>query len=337
MFLLWLKFIVCAAVVVFCGYRICIYGEKIRRLIKLGRTFVGLILLAVVTSLPELAVAISATKIGALDLALGDLFGSNLFNLAIVGIIFLWFVKEPRRLSFDSVHFISSGFSVLMIALAAMGIVFYKLVNPVVGYSGILLDVETVLILAAYIFGTYLIFRSEKAKAADFPELEPGERRQALGVWLKFLVYSAILVSAAIYLSRLGDEIARIQVAGVALGGSFVGSLFIAVTTSLPEMTVAISAVKLGFLDMALGNIFGSNMFNMGIVAVADLSLGRKIILSCASSLHLFTMLFVVILTALVMGGLVYRSKIKTPALAWDSASILFVYFAANLVNFYLR
>ena len=104
---------------VFSGYRICVYGEKIGRLIKLGRTFVGLILLAVVTSLPELAVAISATKIGALDLALGDLFGSNLFNLTIVAIIFLWFIKEPKLLSFDSVHFISSGFSVLMIALAA--------------------------------------------------------------------------------------------------------------------------------------------------------------------------------------------------------------------------
>ncbi|MBU4140285.1 MAG: sodium:calcium antiporter, partial [Candidatus Omnitrophica bacterium] len=121
MFLLWLKFIVCAAVVVFSGYRICIYGEKIGQLIKLSRTFVGLMLLAVVTSLPELAVAVSAVKIGALDLALGDLFGSNLFNLTIVGIIFLWFVKEPKLLSFDSVHFISSGFSVLMIALAAMG------------------------------------------------------------------------------------------------------------------------------------------------------------------------------------------------------------------------
>ncbi|NQT00260.1 MAG: sodium:calcium antiporter, partial [Candidatus Omnitrophica bacterium] len=126
-------------------------------------------------------------------------------------------------------------------------------------------------------------------------------------------------------------------VAGVALGGTFVGSLLIAITTSLPEMAVALSAVKLGFLDMALANIFGSNMFNMLIIPVIDLSLGKKIILSCVSSMHLFTIIFVLISTGLVTAGLVYRTKKKMPALAWDTIGILFVYVAANIVNFYLR
>jgi cation:H+ antiporter len=102
-------------------------------------------------------------------------------------------------------------------------------------------------------------------------------------------------------------------------------------------MAVAISAVKLGFLDMALGNIFGSNMFNMGIIAITDLCLGEQVILSSVSSQHLFSALFVIFLTGVVMTGLVYRSKKETAGLAWDSVTILFVYFAANLVNFYLR
>ena len=337
MFLLWLKFIVVAAIVVFSGYRICIYAEKIAQITKVGRTFIGLMLLAVVTSLPELAVSISATKIGALDLALGDLFGSNLFNLTIVGVILLAFVKEPKLLSFDLTHFMSSAFSILLIVLAAVGIVFYKLVNPQVGYSRFFLDVETALILVIYIFGVYLIFRSERAKAPNLPRGKSSAAFSPLRVWLKFLFYCAILITSAIYVSRLGDRIARIPIGGVALGGTFVGSLFIAITTSLPEMAVAISAVKLGYLDMALGNIFGSNMFNMLIVSIADLALGRKVILSCGSAVHLFTVFFVIISSALVMSSLVYRSRRKTPALAWDSASIIFVYFAANLVNYVLR
>ncbi|UCB57579.1 MAG: hypothetical protein JSV30_03060 [Candidatus Omnitrophota bacterium] len=335
MLVLWLKFIVCAAIVVFSGYKICIYAEKIARALGVGHSFIGLILLAVVTSLPELSVAVSAVKIKALDLALSDLFGSNLFNLTIVGIIFLCFIKKPRTISFDATHFISSGFSVIMIALAAMGIVFYNFFSPITAYSPFLLDVETALILASYIFGAYLIFRSEKAPK---PSAAKGRRRFKDGsTWFKFLVFSAILVAAAIYLSKLGNQIARIPVGGVALGGTFVGGLFIAIITSLPEVTVALSSIKLGYWDMAMGNIFGSNMFNMGIIAVADLALGRKIILSCASSLHLFTVLFVIISTALVTGGLVYRSRKKMPALAWDSVGIIFVYFAANLVIFYLR
>ena len=324
MFILWIKFIIAAAVVVICGYRICLYAEKIARIIKISRAFAGLILLAVITSLPELAVAISATKIGALDLAVGDLFGSNLFNLTIVGIIFLKFVKKPRVLSFEKTHFISLAFSALLIALAAEGIIFS-------------LGVETALILVVYIFGAHLIFRNEKAAATKLAKTKSAGGRGVLETWTKFLIYSAILVGFAIYLSHLGDQIARIPVAGVALGGTFVGSLFVAVTTSLPETVVAITAAKLGFFDLALGNIFGSNMFNMLIVAVADLSLGRKALLSCVSTQHLFTILFVIISTALVYAGLVFRSRRKTAGLAWDSAAILFVYFAANLVNFYLR
>lgn len=337
MFFLWLKFIIAAAIVVFCGYKICVYAEQIAQITRIGRTFIGLILLAVVTSLPELAVALSAIKIQAFDLALGDLFGSNLFNLTIIGFIFLVFIRKPKLLTFDPVHVMSAGIGVLLICLAAIGIIFYNLINPDVGYSNFLLDVETALILAVYIFGAYLIYRSEKGEINEPPKVGSCGRKNSSGVWLQFLIYSAVLVAAAIYLSRLGDEIARIPLKGVALGGTFVGSLFIAITTSLPEVTVAISAVKLGLFDMALGNIFGSNMFNMGIIAITDLALGRKVILSCVASLHLFTILFVVISTALILVGLVYRSRKKTAGLAWDSAAILFIYFAANIINFYLR
>lgn len=337
MLILWLKFIICALVVIFSGYRICIYAERIAQLMKVSRTFIGLILLAVVTSLPELAVAISATKIAALDLALGDLFGSNLFNLGIVGIIFLLFIKKPQKLELSSTHFMSAGFSVLLIAMAAVGIVFYSLVSPAVSYSQIFLDVETALILVIYIFGAYLIFRSERTQAGEFAQKQTKKGPTAIQVWPRFLFYTVALVSSAIYLAQLGDRISHISVQGVALGGTFVGSLFLAVTTSLPEFAVAISALRLGFLDMALGNIFGSNMFNMLIIPIADLVLGKKVILSSTSPLHLFTILFVIISTALVTASLAYRSKNKTPALAWDSVAIVFVYIAANLVNFYLR
>ena len=337
MFLLWIKFIVCSLIVVFSGYKICIYAEKIARITEIGRTFIGLILLAVITSLPELAVTITAVKIGALDLALGDLFGSNLFNLTIMGVIFLFFIKESKLLTFDFTHFVSSGFSLLLIALAAMGIVFYSLFDSWTGYSNILLDVETALILVVYFFGAYLIFRSEKERASSFPEIESREGIRTFGVWLRFLGYAVVLVSFSIYLSKVGDRIARIPIKEVPLGGTFVGSLFIAITTSLPEMVVAVSAVKLGLMDMALGNIFGSNMFNMLIVSVADIFLGKKVILSSVSSLHLLTVFFVIILTALVLAGLICRSQRKMPAFSWDSASIIFIYFVANLTNYLLR
>ena len=333
----WLKFIVSAAAVIFCGYRLCIYGEKIARIVHIGRGFVGFIFLAAITSLPELAVSLSATKIGALDLALGDLLGSNLFNLTIVAIILLFFVQEKTKIQFDSMHLISSSFSVLLICLVGIGIAFYSLVNPQTGYSPFFLDAESALIVLTYLFGAYLIFRSERAKQRGLPALDKLRSENKAAVWIRFLSLAVVLVGLSIYLCLLADQIAQVPIGGRALGGTFVGGLFLAIITSLPEMAVSISAAKLGFMDMALGNIFGSNMFNMLIVPVIDLAFGPKVILSCVSNLHLFTVLFVLISTGLVVAGLSYRSRKKTPALAWDSAAILFVYFAANLVNFYLR
>lgn len=331
--LLWLKFIISAVVVVFCGYKLCVYADKIARITGLARGFVGFMLLAVVTSMPELAVTLGAVKLGAYDLALGDLFGSNLFNLTVIGVIFLRFTDKSRLLTIESTHFITSSFSVLLAALAGVGIIFYNLISST-GYSRFLLDAETALILAAYVFGAYLVSRNKPAEPTS-----PGSTSEkgVFLVWLKFLSYSALLVVAAIYVSHLGNEISQIQVAGVALGGTFVGSLFVAITTSLPEVVVAISAVKLGFWDMALGNIFGSNMLNMAIIGLADLSLGRRVILSLVSSQHLLTILFIIISTGIVCAGLTLRTRRKMPSLAWDSVALIFVYFTANLVNYFLR
>jgi len=331
----WLEFIIASVVVVFCGYKLCIYADKIAEITKLGRSFIGFMLLAVVTSMPELSVTLGAVKIGALDLALGDLFGSNLFNLTIVGVILLIFIKAPKRLVFESTHFATSGFSLLLVALSAVGIIFYSFSSHNVRHYRFFLDVETALILAFYIFGAFLIFKNEKNSASTLPKTKSTEN--SFLVWVKFLIYSGILISSAVYLAGIGDKIAQIQIAGVALGGTFVGSLLLAITTSLPEMTVAISSVKLGSLDMALGNIFGSNMFNMLTISFADLALGRKAVLSAVSAQHLYTIAFVVISTGLVCAGLASRARRKMPALAWDSVSIIFVYFAANIVNYFLR
>lgn len=328
------QFALTSALVVCTGYVLCKYADKIARITGLGRTFVGLGLLAVVTSLPELVVSVSAAKIGAVDLVLGDLFGSNLFNLAIVGLIFLVFIKKPTKIKLEPDHFISSGFSLLFITLAAIGLVFYYAVSPGVAESKFLVSAETALILVIYAYGAYAIFRREKAKKE---KIDAKVDETKLKIWLKFIGYSAILVCSAIFLAHLGVQVSRIPVKGVALGGTFVGSLFLAIATSLPELAVGISAIKMGYFDMALGNIFGSNMFNMAILGISDIVLGSTIILSSVSIIHLFTALFVIMCTALVMTSLVYRSQKETPGLAWDSVSIIFIYFAANMLIFYLR
>ncbi len=187
-----------------------------------------------------------------------------------------------------------------------------------------------------YLIGIYVIFQREKSSPITHPE-ERVSSEQPAAIWVKSLLYCAALVVAAIYMSYLGNDIARIPVAGIALGGTFVGGLLIAVITSLPEVVVSLSAIKLGFWDMGLANIFGSNMFNMAIIPITDLALGKTPILSVVSGQHVLTAGFVILTTALVVLGLIYRTRRKAPALSWDTIGVLCIYLTANLINFYFR
>jgi cation:H+ antiporter len=82
-----------------------------------------------------------------------------------------------------------------------------------------------------------------------------------------YALNAAVVVGAAIFLPRIAEGIAEM----IGLGRTFVGTIFVAVSTSLPELTVTIASFRLGAIDTAVGNLFGSNLFNMAILAVDDL------------------------------------------------------------------
>ncbi|MBK8984981.1 MAG: sodium:calcium antiporter [Chloroflexi bacterium] len=114
-------------------------------------------------------------------------------------------------------------------------------------------------------------------------------------VWIQFLITSAIVVWAAIKLAEYGDVIA----VRTKLGGLFVGTIFLAGATSLPEMIASISSFRLGQPDLAAGNFFGSNMVNMVLLAIVDLvnyqvPLLRRVAVSHALTAALTTILMLV-------------------------------------------
>jgi cation:H+ antiporter len=136
-------------------------------------------------------------------------------------------------------------------------------------------------------------------------------------------IAALFIIGSATWLSYIGDEIAEVT----GLGATLVGSLFLALTTSLPEVVVSVAALRLGAVDMAVGNIFGSNLFNMCIIIPVDDLFYRGPILSVVSQSHIFTALIGVLMTCVVIIALVYRTERKTLiGVSWDAIALIILF-----------
>jgi cation:H+ antiporter len=142
-----------------------------------------------------------------------------------------------------------------------------------------------------------------------------------------------LVIGAAAWLPRLGDEIAEIT----GLGNTFVGSAFIALSTSLPELVVSIAALRIGAVDMMLGNLFGSNLFNIGILALDDIFYTKGPLLSHISASHLISTCAAMAMTGVAIIGLTYRATRKRFIWSWDSIGIILIYLIATYLLFATR
>ena len=141
------------------------------------------------------------------------------------------------------------------------------------------------------------------------------------------------MVAAATYLPHLADRIAVVT----GLGRTFVGTIFVALATSLPELVVSIAAVKIDATDLMFGNLLGSNLFNMAILGLDDLFYVKEPILAHASPAHLVTANAAMAMTAIAVIGLTYRVSKKRLWFGWDSWALLAVYVFAVSVVYVMR
>lgn len=313
---LFAELVVAGLVVILSGARFTRLADEVGDRLNLGGGWVGLILLATVTSLPELVVGGTATAIGNVDLALGNVLGSCSFNIALIVLLNALLGGGSVLREVSGAHAISSSFGLLLIALSLMGIVLADKFADQPDIARVTEAVWAGLILVAYLGCMRLMHRYERTRnllGAD------QTLRRPVGAALvgRVAMMAAILVAASWWLARCGDVLSvhEIKMLGRPLGATFVGALFLAVATSLPEVVTSIAAVRLGNLDMALGNIFGSNMFNIAVLPVLkviSLLRGDAFMLAgeaANATQNLITGLLAILLTTIAIGGLAYKSE----------------------------
>ena len=301
--LLWLQLAAAAAIILGASWFLAKSADVIAFKTGLGRSFVGVVLLATATSLPELGTGVSAIALlDEPDLALGDAFGSNLFNLLIIGLLDLYWRDGPVLTKVGPTAAIVGALGIAVIGIAALALLVHGATTAMSGWH---------------------IGRSKRGPVGDVPDgyaahlpLRPGrgagrggeeyESGSLAGAFLRYLVSAALVVGAAVWLANSGDHIAE------AMGweASFVGTQFLAFSTSLPELAASFAAVRLGAPELAIGNILGSNVFNMGFVLfLDDVAFADGAIWTVASDVHVLTAVFAMFMTALVIVAITMRPR----------------------------
>ncbi len=310
-----LLFLALALVIWVTGVSLTKEVDELAETTGIGKGFLGVFLLGLITSLPELLSTSTAGIIGNFDLALGNIYGSNVFNLSML----IWadvFYRDNKSLGFNlSQQTLVTGLSaIFLISLLSIGLIgfshsvtFYIFGIPLVDW----------LILISYIIIARQMWGDEKNSAGSIISPKPSQI-------IRIVFLSMVIVVAGIAISFVCDAIARIKVAGLPLGGTFVGGLLLGMATSLPELSVSISSVRLGSVDMAVGNVFGSNMFNVIIVFFADIFANGSILNSNLT--HLVSYATIVLMTSLFVIFSMFRQRRKLFSLSPVSYLLIISY-----------
>jgi cation:H+ antiporter len=253
-------------------------------------------------------------------LAAGDAFGSNLFNLMIIGLLDFFWRDGPllNRVSFTAA--LIGALGILLMGIAAVGIFVHQ--ESTFG-TGLSLSPMSLLLLVSFIVSMLILYRADQSSVDSEVEDEPSQSLQRA-----FSIYgisAVVVLVAAVWLAFVGDSLA----VELGLERSFIGTQFLALSTSLPELAASIAAIRLGAPELAISNLLGSNLFNMGFVLFVDDALYIDgPIWEVVASVHVFTALAGILMTAVVIIALMAQER--------GRPGRLFTFEALMLVALYL-
>ncbi len=317
-------------IIFFTGKRLVKYGDMIAEKLNIGRTTVGVIFVASITSLPELITGISSvTYADTPDIAAGDIFGSCMFNLLILAFLDAFFRDKPITTKVHHGLTLSTAFGIIMITIAGMGIFLGDFI-PTVGW----ISYTSILIIFVYLIAVKIVTDYERRliatsvkKAAEELLYEKVTTRE---IFFRYIANASVLVIAAILLPKVGKTIAH----QYNLTETFFGTLFVALTTSLPEFAVSIAAIKLNMITISVANILGSNIFNIFILAVDDIFYTKGSIFTDLSGSNMTGAFSAVLMSSVVIIGLIYRAERKPMRLAFESIALIVIYVVSMFILF---
>lgn len=322
-------FLLAALLTVIAAIKLSTYADTIGEKTSLGGMMVGTIFLAGATSLPEVTTSISAIFLDSPDIAVGNVFGSNMFNLLILASFDLYYRRQQIFAVAERTHFYTASVGLLL------AIVSFIALTIRIDYSILGIGVDVWVLMTIYGLGIWMISFLSK-KHPQQPETKTEESVYNLSaISLKtaiigFIIAALVIMGAGTLLTITGDKIAVIT----GLGASFVGSFLIAATTSLPEAVSVLVALQLRNRNLALGSILGSNLFNILILGASDVFYRDGSIISAVSDVHQITAAGVSVLSVVILYALLRKPQDSLVRYTLPSLAVIVLYFVSSYLIF---
>ncbi|MGE0311898.1 MAG: sodium:calcium antiporter [Lautropia sp.] len=330
-------FAVAAVCVWLAGWRIAGCAAEIARRSGLGEALMGLLLLAGVTSLPEIATSFTAALSDDPRLAVNNLLGSIAMQVAVLAVADA-FIDDRALTSVvpDPVVMLQGGLNVALLAVVAIA----TLVGDVL-VAGAGVWSWSLLLAAAYAFWKLSRVGDRRPWVVPdgslprriAPEVGEGSGASHARLTLKTVGFALVILAAGTVVAASGSAIAEQS----GLGASFVGVAFVAVATSLPEASTVFASVRRGLYTMAISDILGTNVLNVALIAAVDLLAPGAPVLSRAGAFATVATLLGILVTSLFMIGLAERRDRTVWRMGIDSAAVLVVYLGGMVLLFTLR
>lgn len=255
-----LFYLVLILFVVFLSIKLADTVDLLDKKTHLSGAFIGGVILAATTSLPEFFTSISSvTVVDNAELVMGNIFGSNIFNLTILALIILIFINKFSVNNLSKNHTFS-----IMVLILITGILF-AFPNIDINFLNIMdLNVKSILIIVLYFLVIKFLSSEESSNTLD---TDPRPDLDKNAVILRFILLSFLIVVSSIVLTYVSDKIAS----KINLNATVAGAILLGIATSLPEVVSSIALARMGNFNAVIGNIIGSNIFNLTILSVVDL------------------------------------------------------------------
>lgn len=320
-------FAVVTLAIIMAGSRLSKLADNLADRTGMGEALFGILFLAGVTSLPDFAATLSAAVDARPDLAMSNVMGSMAVNLVFLGVGDILYRKANlEHAAASQVNMMLAGLLIVLLTLPLLAIF-----TPMVSDWGV--HPITPVIVAAYLFGLRLV-HSAQEKPMWFPKLtrqtvadKPDTRSSGklATIWIGFISMAVVTGLAGWLLMESAKGIAD----QTGLSDTLIGGLLTAVATSTPELVTTIAAIRIGALTMAVSNIFGTNCFNMLVVAAADVGYIQGSIYHDMAPVQMTWGLVSILMTAILLLGLMRRETYGIGRIGFESALILGVYAVA--------
>lgn len=337
---LWLLaviFLGAAAVVWIAGIQLSKTTDVLDDRLHLGSALGGLIVLAVATNLPEIAITVSAALSGNLDVAVGNILGGIALQTVVLVVLD---AAGKRGKGVNPLSYRAASLVLVLEAVTVVAVLSVVMAGSQLP-SGLIfarLTPDVILIAALWIVGLFLVRRAgkhlpwhEDGFASGATPHQAGHRRHKpqpphsdRPTWKIVLIFTLSAVAtlvAGVLLERAGDAAAN----QIGLSGVLFGATVLALATSLPEISTGLQAIKQGDDNLAISDIFGGNAFLPVLFLVATVISG-KAVLPEANASDIYLTALATLLTLVYVVGIIFRSTKRVAGMGIDSLIVLILY-----------